>query len=59
MDRIYYFSNYDCQLHNINDTKPKVINERTAHILAGEGEVIDEVSLLTAEEVIDCFARTN
>jgi hypothetical protein len=57
-DRVYYFSNYDFQVHNINNVKHTIKNENNdtfAEIQENDSCVIDEVVLHTFDEIIDIF----
>ena len=54
-DRIYYVSQYDNRVHNINDVEHQFINRNQAHIGKDCGDdgfrVDEEVDLWTIEEV--------
>lgn len=58
-ERIYYISNGDGCIHNINDVEHAIIDEKSAYIgviYCNDGFRIDEeVSLWTLKEVIRFF----
>ena len=59
VSRIYYFSNYDNCVHNINDVKYNLIDENTVEIKRKdneEWEIIDTVNLHTLEEILKIFS---
>jgi len=60
MDKIYYFSNEDNEVHNINDVDFHMTGEMTAEVGSWDSNreilmVDDEVTLYTFPEIIKLF----
>ena len=55
-NKIYYVSQYDNNIHNINDVEHKIINEDLAYVGKDCGDngfrVDEEVSLWTLKEIV-------
>jgi hypothetical protein len=51
-EKIYYFSNYDNQIHNINDLENYNRENDSIEIVDYNGFVIDQVTLHTLDEII-------
>jgi len=55
-NKIYYVSQYDNNIHNINDVEHKIINEDLAYVEKDCGDdyfrVDEEVSLWTLKEIV-------
>lgn len=58
-DRIYYVSQYDNLVHNINDKDHKIIGDNLAYVGKDCGEdglrVDEEVNLWTIKEIADFY----
>jgi len=59
-ERVYYVSQYDNQIHHINDKDHKIISEKEAYIGKDCGyengfRVDEEVNLWTVKEVMEFF----